>query len=155
VGWPDRDGRPTKEPALAPGVECWHTANGGERRDAFEGKRLKESGVRAGIQDLLYLRPTTFSDGSVWGLLFGQEWKKPDAKRVPLARRSPHHLALRSQLVVNGQAPERLVDMLSDAQLEMHPRLMRAGMAATIVVDNLKDAREWCYAMGLTARLCL
>lgn len=36
-----------------PGVEYWHTPNGGSRRDAFEGKRLKEIGLKPGVSDLL------------------------------------------------------------------------------------------------------
>jgi hypothetical protein len=66
----DKSGTPRTTPALAPGVEFWHTPNGGERRDAFEGKRLREMGVQAGIPDLLFLRPTQFTEG-VFGLLFG------------------------------------------------------------------------------------
>lgn len=118
VGWPDKHGVPTKTPALVPGVVCWHTPNGGERRDAFEGKRLKEMGVQAGIHDLLFLRPTRFQEG-VYGLLFGMEWKKPGG-------------------------------VLSPAQKVMHPRMMAAGMAASIVVDNLADARAFCFDNMLT-----
>ena len=121
-GDPDpKTGIPRKQPALAHGVECWHTPNGGERRDAFEGMRLKQTGVQAGIHDIFYLRPTQFTEG-VFGLLFGQEWKKP------------------------GGA-------LSPAQKKAHPRLLTAGLAASCVVDNLQDAREWCILHGL-AREC-
>lgn len=120
-GNPDRDGVPRVEPGLRPGVEFWHTPNGGQRRDAFEGKRLNELGLWAGIHDLFFLRPTTFSDGSVWGLLFGMEWKKPGGP-------------------------------LSKAQKIVHPRLMAAGMAASCVVDNLADAREWAFKHMLTVR---
>ncbi|MGJ5032417.1 hypothetical protein ACQR1I_36655 [Bradyrhizobium sp. HKCCYLS2038] len=122
VGWPDKQGVPTKSPALIPGVVCWHTPNGGTR-NAIEGKRLKESGVAAGIHDLLFLRPTRFAEGT-FGLLFGMEWKKPGGL----------------------QPPER---QLSPAQREMHPRLMRAGMAATVVVDNLAEAKAWCIRHAL------
>jgi hypothetical protein len=124
VGWPDKDGVPTKPPALLPGVECWHTANGGERRDGFEGKRLKEMGVVAGVHDLLFLRPTDFGPYGVFGLLFGMEWKKPNGKPA--------------------------ITQLSKPQKIMHPRLMRAGMAASIVVDNLADARAWSALHRLT-----
>lgn len=153
TGNPGKDGVPRAPVLLAPGVEFWHTPNGGERRDAFEGIRLKQLGVRAGIHDLLFLRPTDFGPYGVFGLLFGIEWKKPDGKRISIARRSAANLAARTKLVANGQAPERLVDMMSDAQLEMHPRLMAAGMAASIVVDNLKDARAFCYENKLTVGL--
>lgn len=145
----DKHGSPRKTPALAPGVEFWHTPNGGERRDAFEGKRLKEMGVKAGVHDLLFLRQTNFGQHGTWGLLFGMEIKKPDAKRISLARRSPEHQAARRQLVTGGHAAERLVDCLSDSQLEMHPRLLRAGLAASCVVDNLVDAKAFCKLHGL------
>lgn len=142
-GNPGKDGVPRKQPALAPGVQFWHTPNGGERRDAFEGKRLKELGVLAGVHDLLFLRPTRFTEGT-FGLLFGMEWKRPDAKKVPIARRSARHLDLRAQSVANGWTPPHLVDMLSDSQLEVHDGLMRAGMAATTVVADLAEAKAWC-----------
>lgn len=123
TGNPDRDGRPRVTPALVPGVVFWHTPNGGTR-NAIEGKRLKEMGTAAGIHDLFYLRPTQFECG-VFGLLFGQEWKKPGG----------------------AQPPER---QLSTAQQAMHPRLIRAGLAASQVVDNLQEARAWCFLHGLT-----
>lgn len=107
----DRDGRPRTAPALAPGVVYWHTPNGGTR-NAVEGKRLKETGVKAGIHDIFFLRPTQFQEG-VFGLLFGMEWKKPGG-------------------------------VLSPAQQAMHPRLLAAGLAASCVVDNLADAKEFC-----------
>lgn len=110
-GNPDRDGRPRVQPALAPDVVYWHTPNGGTR-NAVEGTRLKATGVKAGIHDLFFLRPTQFSEG-VFGLLFGMEWKKPGG-------------------------------FLSRAQKEMHPRLLRAGLAASCVVDNLDDAKAFC-----------
>lgn len=127
VGWPDHNGVPTKPVMLVPGVEVWHTPNGGNR-DAREGKRLKESGVVAGIHDILFLRPTDFGQYGTWGLLFGMEFKKPGGPQPP----SRH---------------------LSKSQLQMHPRLLRAGMAASIVVDNLKDARAFCSTHMLTVRI--
>ena len=126
TGNPDREGRPRVTPALAPGVEFWHTPNGGTR-NAIEGKRLKELGTRAGVHDLLFLRPTQFESG-VWGLLFGMEWKKPGGPQPPARQ-------------------------LSTAQQIMHPRLMRAGMAASIVVDNLADAKQFCVANMLTVNI--
>ena len=117
-GNPDRNGVPRVTPALRPGVEFWHTPNGGQRRDAFEGKRLNELGVLAGVHDLLFLRPTRFTEGA-FGLLFGMEWKKPGGR-------------------------------LSAAQIDVQPRLLRAGMAASCVVDNLADAREFCRKHSLT-----
>lgn len=143
TGNPGRDGQPRATPALAPGVVFWHTPNGGERRDAFEGKRLREMGTLAGVMDLLFLRPTQFSEG-VFGLLFAMEWKRPDAKRILLKHRSPERLAIRADLLCRRIATERTVDMLSDAQLDTHARLLNAGLAASIVVDNLADAKEFC-----------
>lgn len=143
TGNPGRDGRPRTTPALAPGVVFWHTPNGGERRDAFEGKRLREMGTLAGIPDLLYLRPTLFTEGA-FGLLFATEWKKPDAKRIALKHRTPERLAIRADLLRRGIASERTVDMLSDAQLDTHARLIGAGLAASIVVDNLEAAKGFC-----------
>lgn len=125
IGWPDKDGVPTKPPALLPGVECWHTPNGGSR-GAREGKELKQMGVQAGVHDLLFLRPTQFTEG-VYGLLFGMEWKKP-----------------------NGKPAEK---QLSPSQKQMHPRLIRAGMAASVTVDNLADARAWSALHSLTIRI--
>lgn len=118
TGNPDKSGTPRTTPALAPGVVFWHTPNGGERRDAFEGKRLREMGVQAGVHDLLFLRPTQFTEG-VFGLLFGLELKKPGGAQPPTRQ-------------------------LSKAQQAMHPRLMTAGMAASCVADNLDDARAFC-----------
>lgn len=122
TGNPDKSGQPRVMPALAPGVEFWHTPNGGTR-SAVEGKRLKEMGTMAGVHDLLFLRPTRFAEG-VFGLLFGMEWKKPGGM----------------------QPPER---QLSPAQQAMHPRLIRAGLAASVVVDNLADAKAWSVLHSL------
>lgn len=36
-----------------PGVEWWHTPNSGEGRSAFQGKRLKDAGVKPGVHDVL------------------------------------------------------------------------------------------------------
>ena len=123
TGNPDKSGRPRAPVLLRPDVVFWHTPNGGERRDAFEGKRLRELGVQAGIHDIFFLRPTQFSEG-IFGLLFGVEFKKPGG----------------------AQPPSR---QLSKAQQAMHPRLIRAGLAASIVVDNLEDAKAFCRLHSL------
>lgn len=39
--------------------------------------------------------------------------------------------------------------VLSPAQREMHPRLLRAGLAASCVVDNLVDAKAFCKLHAL------
>jgi hypothetical protein len=59
-GWPDKHGTPTKTPALMPDCVYFHTPNGGSRRDAFEGKRLKDIGLKAGIFDLTFLHGGRF-----------------------------------------------------------------------------------------------
>lgn len=123
-GWPDKHGVPTKPPALLPGVECWHTPNGGHR-GGKEGKDFKESGVVAGVHDLLFLRPTDFGAAGVWGLLFGMEMKKPGGPQPPSRQ-------------------------ISGPQKIMHQRFMAAGMAASVVVDNLAAAREWSALHRLT-----
>jgi hypothetical protein len=89
IGWPNHNGIPTKPPALLPGVECWHTPNGGTRSNAFEGKRLKDIGVRAGIPDLLFLAK---------GKLYGMEWKKPGGVLSP-AQREMHPRLLSAGMV--------------------------------------------------------
>lgn len=100
-GNPDRDGNPRTTPALASGVVFWHTPNGGERRDAFEGKRLKELGTLAGIHDLLFLAQ---------GRLFGLELKKPGG------RPSPAQIALHPRLLEAGMVASAVVDNLDDAK---------------------------------------
>jgi hypothetical protein len=112
-------------PALAPGVEYWHTPNNAGRKQdaALELKWSKEIGLRPGIHDLFFLRPTQFSEG-VFGLLFGMEMKKPGGLQPPTRQ-------------------------LSDAQQKMHPRLLRAGLADSIVVDNLAAAKAWAIRHAL------
>lgn len=126
-GWPDRNNVPRKTPALAPGVVYWHTPNGG-RRDAHEARRFKESGVKAGVHDLLFLRPTQFESG-VWGLLFGLELKEPGG----------------------SQPPEK---HLNAAQRIMHPRMLAAGMAASVTLDDLAAAKAWCIHYQLARNVC-
>lgn len=118
-GNPDREGKPRTTPALAPGVEYWHTPNGGDR-DLREAKRLKQSGVKAGVHDLFFLRLTDFGALGRWGLLFGLELKEPGGK-----------------------------GRLSPAQRAMHPRLLRAGLAASTVIDDLASAKAWLIAHRL------
>lgn len=100
--WLDRPG------VLVPGVVYWHTPNGGSRRDAFEGKRLKQIGLKAGVHDLLFL----------WGGLYGLEMKAPDGTR-------------------------------SEAQIDMHGKMLAAGMVASATVDDLQDARRHLFAWNL------
>lgn len=72
-------------PAKRPGVIGWHVPNGGNR-NAFEGKRLKQSGVLAGIPDWCML----------WGRLHCLEFKKPGGVL------SPVQIALHPQLIAAG-----------------------------------------------------
>lgn len=50
-----RTGAVIVPPAILPDVVWWHTPNGGAR-GGLEAKRFKESGVKAGIYDLTFLR---------------------------------------------------------------------------------------------------
>lgn len=86
------------EPALLPGVICWHVPNGGAR-SAVEGKRFKESGVLPGIPDIHHL----------WGRLLCLEFKKPGG------RLSPAQLDLHPRLVAAG-ALVATVDSLEGAK---------------------------------------
>lgn len=58
-GWPDKDGVPTKPVALLPDAIYFHCPNGGSR-DAREGARFKQAGVKAGIFDLTFLHCARF-----------------------------------------------------------------------------------------------
>lgn len=122
-GNPDKFGTPRQAVMLAPGVEVWHTPNGGDRNEV-EARRLKEMGTLAGIHDVFFLRPTQFTEG-VFGLLFGLELKKPGGPQPPIRQ-------------------------LHASQKLIHPRLIRAGIAASAVVDNLPDAKAFCFHHLLT-----
>lgn len=113
-GNPDKDGRPRVQPALRPDVVYFHVPNGGNR-DAFEAKRLKQSGVKAGVPDLMFLAHQRF---------YCLELKEPGGK-----------------------------GRLSPAQVQMHERLRGAGVTAIATVDNLADAKEFCYRNMLTVRI--
>lgn len=112
-------------PALAPNVVFWHTANnaGREESAALELKWLIEIGLLPGAHDLFFLRPTQFTEG-VFGLLFGMELKKPGGKQPPS-------------------------EQLSKSQRAVHPRLLRAGLAASVVIDDLADAKAWLIRHSL------
>lgn len=76
------------EPAALPGVVAWHTPNGG-KREAFEAKRLVQSGVEAGIPDYLFL----------WGGLYALEFKEPDGGRLSASQLRLHPLLLAAGMV--------------------------------------------------------
>lgn len=124
-GNPDANGNPRVTPALRPGVVFWHTPNSGEGRDAAQGLRLKQQGVKAGVHDLLFLSPRQFPDGQVFGLLYCLELKKPGLYTPP----------------EKG---------LSAAQRAMHARLLAAGAAASATADSLAEARRILFQWGLT-----
>lgn len=73
------------EPAKRLGVIGFHVPNGGTR-SAIEGKRLKQSGVLAGVPDFLLL----------WGRLHCIEFKKPGGVL------SPAQTALHPALIAAG-----------------------------------------------------
>lgn len=105
-GNPDpKTGIPRTTPALRPGVIYWHTPNSGEGRSAFQGKILKQQGVKAGIHDLLFL----------WGGLYGMEWKKPNGKPAETqlhgSQKRMHPLLLAAGMVASAT-----VDSLADAK---------------------------------------
>lgn len=101
-----KDGTWKVVPAIRPGVVAWHTPNGGERRDAFEGMRLKQSGVEVGIPDYLFL----------WGGLFGLEFKKPGVYRTPEDGLSASQLSMQPRLRAAGIVALETVDSLPAAK---------------------------------------
>lgn len=112
------------EPAGLPNIVAWHTPNGGERRDAFEGMRLQQTGVEAGIHDYLFLSPRSFPgvDRPV-GILFGLEFKA--AKGA-----------------------------LHASQIAMHPRMLAAGMWDSATIYSLDAAKEQVRRWGLVRPGC-
>ena len=102
-GYPDKYGKPTEPPALVPGALYWHTPNGGSRRDAHEGARMKQSGVKAGIFDLAFL----------WGGLYVLELKDAGG---PL---SPSQRAMWPRYQAAGAAGIAVARSLSEAQAQL------------------------------------
>lgn len=86
--------------ALLPGIVYWHTPNSGEGRSAFQGKLLKQQGVKAGIHDLLFL----------WGGLYGLELKKPGGVLFPSQRE------MHPRLLAAGMIASAVADNLEDAR---------------------------------------
>lgn len=87
-------------PAKVPDVLMWSTPNGG-KRDGHEAKRLKESGVLAGVYDIFHFHR---------GRLFGMEWKQPGGVLSPAQR------ALHPLFVAQGIAAHIVVDNLPEAK---------------------------------------
>jgi hypothetical protein len=101
-GNPDRDGRPRVRPALAPGVVYFHVPNGGDR-NAFEAKRLKQSGVKAGVPDLIFLAYQRF---------YCLELKEPGGK----GRLSPAQREMHPRLIAAGATALATLDNLAEAK---------------------------------------
>lgn len=87
-------------PAGVPGVILWSTPNGGAR-EGHEAKRLKESGVLAGVYDLFHF---------FQGRLYGMEWKQPGGRLSPAQQRM-HPL-----FIAQGIAGHVVVDNLPEAK---------------------------------------
>ncbi len=88
-------------PAQLPGIEWWHTPNGGNR-DAREGKRLKQMGTKAGVHDVFIL----------WGGLYGMEWKRPGGIQPPERQLSTAQKAMHPRLLAAGLVASCVVDNL-------------------------------------------
>jgi hypothetical protein len=101
-GWPDQSGRPKYTPALAPNVVYFHVPNGGQR-DLREAKRLKQSGVKAGVPDLIFLAHQRF---------YCLELKEPGGK----GRLSPAQIVMQGRLAGAGVTALATVDNLADAK---------------------------------------
>jgi hypothetical protein len=101
-GNPDQSGRPRTTPALAPRVVYFHVPNGGDR-DLREAKRLKQSGVKAGITDLVFLAYQRF---------YCLELKEPGGK----GRLSPAQLAMHPRLIDAGATALATLDNLTEAK---------------------------------------
>lgn len=101
-GNPDRNGVPRTTPALAPNVVYFHVPNGGER-DLREAKRLKQSGVKAGVPDLVFLAYQRF---------YMMELKEPGGK----GRLSPAQREMHPRLIAAGATDLVTVDNLADAK---------------------------------------
>ncbi len=101
-GNPDKDGRPRVTPALAPKVVYFHVPNGGDR-NAFEAKRLKQSGVKAGVPDLVFLAHQRF---------YCLELKEPGGK----GRLNPAQVAMHPRLIAAGATALATLDNLAECK---------------------------------------
>lgn len=101
-GNPDRNGTPRVTPALAPGVVYFHVPNGGSR-NAAEGARFKQIGVKAGVPDLIFLAHQRF---------YCLELKEPGGRgRLGDAQRAMH-----GRLIDAGVTALATLDNLEDAK---------------------------------------
>lgn len=111
-GNPDSNGVPRTTPALVPGAVYWHTPNGGHR-DAREGKRLKETGVKPGIHDLLFLHD---------GRLYGLELKAAGGSLSPAQR------IMHPRLLAAGMAASCVADNLQDARAFLYRNMLTVSI---------------------------
>lgn len=105
-GNPDKDGRPRVTPALAPNVVYFHVPNGGDR-DPREGKRLKQSGVKAGVPDLIFLAHQRF---------YGLELKEPGGSQPPERHLNPAQKIMHPRLIAAGVTALATLDNLAAAK---------------------------------------
>ena len=105
-GNPNDKGIPRKRPALAPNVVYFHVPNGGNR-NAFEGKRLKLSGVKAGVFDLVFLAYQRF---------YLMELKEPGGPQPPERNLSASQRAMWPRLGAAGATALSVFDNLADAK---------------------------------------
>lgn len=106
------------QPAQLPGVEWWHTPNGGNR-DAREGLRLKQMGTKAGVHDILIL----------FGGLYGLEFKKPGGPQPPERQLSAAQRDMHPRLLGAGMVASAVVDNLEDAKVFVRRHgLVQAGL---------------------------
>lgn len=105
-GNPDDKGVPRKQPALAPNVVYFHVPNGGSR-NAAEGRRLKLSGVKAGVLDLVFLAYQRF---------YLMELKEPGGSQPPERHLSPSQRLMWPRLEAAGATALSVFDSLPDAK---------------------------------------
>jgi len=105
-GNPDTTGTPRTRPALAPNVVYFHVPNGGSR-NAAEGARLKQAGVKAGIPDMCFLAYQRF---------YMMELKEPGGSQPPERHLSASQRAMWPRLEAAGATAMVVVDDLSKAK---------------------------------------
>lgn len=99
-GNPDKNGAPRVKPALHINVVYFHVPNGGAR-NAAEGSRFKQIGVKAGIPDLVFFAYQRF---------YLMEWKAPGE------RPSKVQELMHPRLIAAGATDLIVVDNLADAK---------------------------------------
>lgn len=95
-----------KPGTLRPNVVYFHVPNGGSR-NAAEGARFKQIGVKAGIPDLVFFAYSRF---------YLMEWKVPNG-RAPETQLSPAQREMHPRLIAAGATNLIVVDNLRDARM--------------------------------------